>query len=83
MAVPVTIRVKREVEELAKRMVELGIARSRSHAYNIMIEVGLREARRMVEEKEAVKRLVEEFMEKGLPYDNLPTARDVEEERSR
>ena len=81
--VAVTLKVRREVVELAEEMVRLGIARSRNHAFNIMIEVGLREAQRLVERKRAVKRLVKEFMEKGVPYENLPTARDVEEERSR
>ncbi|HID41128.1 MAG TPA: VapB-type antitoxin, partial [Pyrodictium sp.] len=52
-------------------MVRLGIARSRNHAYNMLIEMGLEEARRLVERKRAVKKLVEEFMEKGLPYENL------------
>ena len=81
--VPVTLKVRREVVELAEEMVRLGIARSRNHAFNIMIEIGLREAQRLVERRKAVMRLVREFTEKGLPYDNLPTARDVEEERAR
>jgi len=81
--VAVTIKVRREVAELAEEMVRLGIARSRNHAYNMLIEMGLEEARRLVERKRAVKKLVEEFMEKGLPYENLPTAEDVEEERAR
>ena len=81
--VTVTIKVRREIEELAREMVKLGIARSRNHAYNIMIEFGLKEAKKLVERRKAVRRLVEEYMEKGLPYDNLPTVRDVEEERTR
>ncbi|BES82274.1 hypothetical protein [Pyrodictium abyssi] len=81
--VAVTIKVRREVAELAEEMVRLGIARSRNHAYNMLIEMGLEEARRLVERKRAVKKLVKEFMEKGIPYENLPTAEDVEEERAR
>lgn len=81
--VAVTIKVRREVAEIAEEMVRLGIARSRNHAYNMLIEMGLEEARRLVERKRAVKKLVKEFMEKGIPYENLPTAEDVEEERAR
>ena len=81
--VPVTIKVRREILELAEEMVRLGIARSRNHAFNIILEVGFREAKRMVERRRAVKELVKKFMEEGLPFENLPTARDVEEERLR
>ena len=41
MLVTVSIRVRRELVELADKMVSLGIARSRSHAFNLMIERGL------------------------------------------
>jgi len=34
--VSVSIEVRRELVELANRMVELSLARSRSHAFNIM-----------------------------------------------
>ena len=43
----VTIKVRREIVELAEKMVRYGIARSRSHAFNLMIEYGLE---RVVEE---------------------------------
>lgn len=47
MSVSVTIKVRREIVELAEKMVRYGIARSRSHAFNLMIEYGLE---RVVEE---------------------------------
>ncbi|WP_048192796.1 hypothetical protein [Pyrolobus fumarii] len=81
--VAVTIKVRREIAELAEEMVRLGLARSRNHAYNMMIEMGLREVKRLVERRKAVRRLVEEFMKNGLPYTDLPTVKDVEEERAR
>ena len=40
MGVSVSIKVRRELVELADKMVKYGIARSRSHAFNIMIEKG-------------------------------------------
>ncbi len=39
--VPITIRVKKEIVELAEKMVKYGIARSRSHAINLVIQYGL------------------------------------------
>jgi len=47
VSVSVSIKVRREIVELADKMVKYGIARSRSHAFNIMIEKGLS---RVVEE---------------------------------
>ncbi len=41
MLVTVSIKVRKEIVELAEKMVRLGIARSRSHAFNILIERGI------------------------------------------
>ena len=41
MSISITIKVKREVLKLAEKMIEYGLARSRSHAVNLMIEKGL------------------------------------------
>jgi len=49
MSVTVSIKVRREVMELVEKMVKYGIARSRSHAFNIMIERGIREVLQEVE----------------------------------
>jgi hypothetical protein len=43
MSVTVTIKVRRELVELADKMISYGLAGSRSHAFNIMIEKGLKE----------------------------------------
>ncbi|MBO3754670.1 MAG: hypothetical protein FGF53_07340 [Candidatus Brockarchaeota archaeon] len=40
-SVTVSVKVRRELMELADKMVKYGIARSRSHAFNIMIEKGV------------------------------------------
>ena len=52
----ILIKVRRELVELANRMVELGLARSRFHAFNIMIEKGLRRVVEGVELWEGVLR---------------------------
>ncbi len=79
----VTIKVSRRVAEVAEEMVKLGIARSRNHAYNIIIEAGLPEIMKLIERKRRVKELTERFLREGLPYEELPTAEDVEEARKR
>ncbi len=81
--VAVSIKVKLEIVEIADEMVKLGIARSRNHAFNLMIEMGLPKALEIIERKRKVMKLVKEFMEKGLPYKRLPTSDDVEEARKR
>ncbi len=64
MSITVSIKVKKEVAELADEMVRLGIARSRSQAINIMIEKGIakaiEEVRIWKEIQEKVKKLRQE-----------------------
>jgi len=43
MSVKISIRVKKEILEIANKMVRYGLARSRSQAINTMIEKGLRD----------------------------------------
>lgn len=62
----VSIKVRGELAELADKMVKYGIARSRSHAFNIMIEKGLAEVLKEVEFWEGVYRRVEELERQGF-----------------
>ncbi len=82
-SVSVTIKVRKEVVDLAEEMAKLGLARSRNHAFNIILEMGLENAKKMVKRKREAKKLLRLFLERGLPYRNLLTARDVEEGRER
>ena len=43
MPVTVSIKVRKELLELADRMVKYGLAKGGSHTFNIMIEGGLKE----------------------------------------
>ena len=54
MLVTVSIKVRRELIDLADKMVRYGIARSRSHAFNLMIEKGLDRIREEVSFWESV-----------------------------
>jgi len=62
-------------------MIELGIARSRNHAYNIIIEAGLPKIMELIEHKRRVKEFTEKFLREGISYERLPTVDDVEEIR--
>jgi len=79
----VTIKVRDEVDKIVEELVKLGVARSKNHAYNMVIEAGLSWARKVIERKKRVEDLAKKFLEHGLPYENLPTHEDVEEARSR
>ena len=43
LSATVSIKVRKELAELADKMIKLGLAKSKSHAFNIMIERGLKE----------------------------------------
>ena len=79
----VTIRVARRVVEVVEEMVRLGIARSWDDAFSIIIEAGLPRVLELVERRKRVEELVDRFLREGLPYENLPTVEDVEEDRKR
>jgi len=81
--VSISIKVRREIVELANRMVELGLARSRSHAFNIMIEKGLRRVVEEVELWEGVLRRAEELERQGFRLRHGGLGRLLEEERGR
>uniref|UniRef100_A0A7J2U267 VapB-type antitoxin n=1 Tax=Ignisphaera aggregans TaxID=334771 RepID=A0A7J2U267_9CREN len=61
MSVTVSIKVRKELVELADKMIKLGLAKSKSHAFNIMIERGLKEVLKEVEFWENIYRDVEEL----------------------
>jgi hypothetical protein len=75
----VTIRVRRELVELADRMVALGLARSRSHAFNLMIERGLRSVVEELERWESIYRRAEELERRGFRLRHGGLSRLLEE----
>ncbi len=78
-----TIKVKKEVAVVVDEMIKLGIAKNKNQAYNMLIEAGLPKIKALIERKRRVRELVNEFLDKGLPYEKLPTVNDVEEGRGR
>ena len=83
MSVTISVKVKREVAELADRMVKYGLARSRSHAINIMIERGITYAKEEVERWERTYEKVKELREKRFRIRRGDLWKLLEEDRSR
>ncbi|MCC6056898.1 MAG: hypothetical protein LM583_09505 [Desulfurococcaceae archaeon] len=83
MSITVSIKVRREVVELADKMIRLGLAKSRSHAFNIMIEKGLKEVLKEVEFWENIYREVEELKKQGFVLKHGGLTKLLEEDRSR
>ena len=83
MSVTVFIKVRRELVELADRMVRYGIARSRSHAFNIMIEKGLSRVLEEVGFWDRVYEKVKEFEEKDYRIRHGGLMKFLEEDRGK
>ena len=66
MSVAISIKVKRELVELAEKMVKFDLAKSRSNAFNLMIEKGLEEIKKEVEFWDKVYRKVKELEKKKV-----------------
>jgi len=76
----VTLKVKDEYYEIAEKMVEMGIAKSRNEAFNIIIAYGVSKAKEELKKKEKIKELTERWLKEGVPFE-LPTSEDLLRER--
>ena len=77
----VTLKVKNEYYEIAEKMVEMGIAKSRNEAFNIIIAYGVSKAKEeLKKKKEKIKELTEKWLKEGVPFE-LPTSEDLLRER--
>jgi len=83
MSVSVSIEVRRELLELADKMVKYGIARSRSHAFNMMIERGLSWAIKEVEHWEDIYKRAEDLERQGFRLRHGGLSKLLEEGRDR
>lgn len=82
MSIPVTIKLKKEVVELAEKMVKYGIAKSRSHAINLMIEHGIEEVIKELESWERLRKGVEELKRSNYRISHGGLSALLSEERS-
>jgi hypothetical protein len=76
----VTLKVKDEYYEIAEKMVEMSIAKSRNEAFNIIIAYGVSKAKEELKKKEKIKELTEKWLKEGIPFE-LPTSEDLLRER--
>jgi len=83
LSVTVSIKVRKELVELADKMIKLGLAKSKSHAFNIMIERGLKEVLKEVEFWESMYRDVEELKKQKFVLRHGNLNKLLEEDRSR
>lgn len=83
MSIPVTVKLKREVVELAEKMVKYGVARSRSHAINLMIEHGIEKVVREIEFLERLHKGVKELKDSEYKISHGGLSALLSEERSK
>ncbi len=83
MLVIVSIKVRREIVDLADKMVKYGLARSRSHAFNIMIMKGLEKVLEEITFWESVYDRAEEYRRVNYVIRHGGLSRLLEEGRSR
>ena len=76
----VRLKVKDEYYEIAEKMVEMSIAKSRNEAFNIIIAYGVSKAKEELKKKEKIKELTEKWLKEGIPFE-LPTSEDLLRER--
>jgi len=81
MSVTVSIKVRKELVELADKMIKYGIARSRSHAFNVMIERGIKEVLKEVEFWDRVYEKVKELERKRYKIRHGGLSKLLEEDR--
>jgi hypothetical protein len=82
LSVTVSIKVRKELAELADKMVKLGLAKSKSHAFNIMIERGLKDVLKEVEFWENIYRDVEELKKQNFVLRHGNLNKLLEEDRA-
>ena len=80
VAVTITVKVNEEIAKLIEKMIELGLAKSKNEAVNMLIEYGRTEIEKMVKEQEEALKLAEKWLKEGFPYKGLDTS-DLRVER--
>ena len=83
MSVTVSIKVRREIVDIADKMVRYGLARSRSHAFNIIMEKGLKTVREEIRFWDGVYKKVEELRKKNFVIKHGGLSKILRESRAR
>ncbi|MEM4019471.1 MAG: hypothetical protein QXG57_04540 [Thermofilaceae archaeon] len=82
MSVAITVKVRKSVAKLADRMVKLGLARSRSHAINVMIERSIERVEDEVSFWERVEERVSQLLKDDRKVSHSGLSKLLEEGRS-
>jgi metal-responsive CopG/Arc/MetJ family transcriptional regulator len=82
VSVTVSIKVRKELIELADKMVKYGIAKSRSQAFNMMIEKGLNKVSEEVKFWDSTHEKVEELKKMNFRIRHGHLNKLLEENRS-
>ncbi|MUN29074.1 hypothetical protein [Sulfuracidifex metallicus] len=77
----ITIEVSEELARLIEKMIQLGIAKSKNEAVNMLIESGRSEVEEKIRKQEEVLKLVDEWVKEGFPYRHLDMS-DLRQERT-
>jgi mRNA-degrading endonuclease RelE of RelBE toxin-antitoxin system len=83
VSVTVSVKVRKELMELADNMVKYGLAKSRSHAFNIMIEKGLSKVVEEVEFWDSAHEKAEELKKTNFKIRHGRLKELLEEDRAR
>jgi hypothetical protein len=83
MSTVVSVRIKKRVLELIDKMVKYGLAKSRNHAFNILIEKGLESLKDEILYWDNVYKQVDELIKKGFKIKHGRLNKILEEVRSR
>ena len=83
MSITVSIKVRKEIVEIAEKMIRYGIAKSRSQAFNMMIEKGLNEVLKEVKFWDQVYGKAEELEKRGFKLKHGRLSKLLEEDRAR
>jgi hypothetical protein len=82
LSITVSIKVRKELMELADKMVRYGLVKSRSQAFNLMIEKGIKEIKAEIDFWDNTYNEAEKLKKEGFRLKNGNLSRLLEEERS-
>ncbi len=75
-----SLRVDREIMSVIEELISLKLAKNKSEAANLLMRMGLKEVRELIDRKKRVMKLVERYRVEGVPH-KLPTLDDLLRDR--
>ncbi len=75
-----SLRVDKEIMRVIEELISLELARNKSDAANLLMRMGLKEVRELINRRRRVIKLVEKYKTEGVPY-KLPTLKDLMRDR--